>query len=129
MKSAQLRSVDWTCTWISADGTTLEPSADGAPTLRIELPANATGYAGVNRFGGPAELPSGEPGARGAIAFPALGATKMAGPPERMALERTYFAALRSARSYRISGTELLLEAPSGPVARFRAAPAPEAGP
>jgi heat shock protein HslJ len=123
VKTVPLRSVEWTCTWISAEGTTLEPPADGAPTLRIEPPADATGFAGVNRFGGTAELAAGEPGPEGAIRFPALGATKMAGPPERMALERAYFAALRNAARYRISGTELLLEGSSGPVVRFRAGP------
>jgi hypothetical protein len=40
-----------------------------------------------------------------------------------MALERAYFAALRNATRYRISGTELLLEGSSGPAVRFRAGP------
>lgn len=122
--AAPLRATDWTCTWVSADGRTIVPPADAAPTLRIEPPADAAGHGGVNRFAGPAQMQAGEPGAEGAIAFPAIAATKMAGPPERMELERTYFAALRAAKRYAIAGRELELRGDGGPVARFRAAPA-----
>lgn len=120
--AATLRGTDWTCTWISAGGRTLTPEAADAPTLRIDPPANASGRGGVNRFGGTAALPDGEPGAAGTIGFPAIAATKMAGPPERMELEGAYFGALRAARRYEIAGEELTLLGDGGAVvAKFRA--------
>jgi len=120
---AALRGTDWTCTWIAVDGRAITPDASDAPTLRIDPPANATGRGGVNRFGGPAELAAGEPGATGTIGFPAIAATKMAGPPERMALEGAYFTALRAARRYEIKGDELTLHGETAAVATFKAAP------
>jgi heat shock protein HslJ len=120
---AALRGTDWTCTWIAVDGRAITPDASDAPTLRIDPPANATGRGGVNRFGGPAELAAGEPGATGTIGFPAIAATKMAGPPERMALEGAYFTALRAARRYEIKGDELTLHGDAAAVATFKAAP------
>jgi heat shock protein HslJ len=120
---AALRGTDWTCTWISVDGRAITPDASDAPTLRIDPPANATGRGGVNRFGGPAELAAGEPGATGTIGFPAIASTKMAGPPELMELEGAYFAALRAARRYEIKGDELTLHGDAAAVATFKAAP------
>jgi heat shock protein HslJ len=120
---AALRGTDWTCTWIAVDGRTMTPDALEAPTLRIDPPANASGRGGVNRFGGSAELSAVEPGATGTIGFPAIAATKMAGPPERMELEGAYFAALRAARRYEIKGDELTLHGDAGAVATFKAAP------
>lgn len=119
--AAALRGTEWTCTWISNAGREITPAGDDAPTLRIEPPANATGRGGINRFGGPAELAAGEPGPSGTIGFPAIAATKMAGPPERMALEGAYFGALRAARRYAIEGDQLTLFGEAGAVARFRA--------
>ncbi len=120
--ASALRGTDWSCTWIAADGRTITPDAADAPTLRIEPPANASGRGGINRFGGTAELADGEPGAAGTIGFPAIASTKMAGPPERMALEGAYFAALRAARRYEIEGEELTLLGDGGAVvAKFRA--------
>ena len=121
--ASALRGTDWRCAWISVDGRVITPDASDAPTLRIDPPANATGRGGVNRFGGPAELPAGEPAAAGMIGFPAIASTKMAGPPERMELERAYFAALRAARRFEIKGDELTLHGEAGAVATFKAAP------
>lgn len=121
--TSALRGTDWRCAWISVDGRVITPDASDAPTLRIDPPANATGRGGVNRFGGPAELPAGEPAAAGMIGFPAIASTKMAGPPERMELERAYFAALRAARRFEIKGDELALHGEAGAVATFKAAP------
>jgi heat shock protein HslJ len=86
------------------------------PTLVVSLPDRANGSAGVNRYFGTVDFE------RDSMRFSRLGATRMAGPPERMELERAFLDALERCRSFRIKGNELtLLDVGGAAVAAFAA--------
>jgi heat shock protein HslJ len=86
------------------------------PTLVVSLPDRANGSAGVNRYFGTVDFE------RESMRFSRLGATRMAGPPERMELERAFLDALERCRSFRIKGNELtLLDEGGAAVAAFAA--------
>jgi heat shock protein HslJ len=75
-----------------------------APSLRFDgAAARATGFAGVNRYAGEYLLD----GAR--LTFGPAVLTKMAGPPERMDLERRFTAALAATTRWRIRERQLEL--------------------
>ncbi len=75
-----------------------------APSLQFDLAAGrAAGFAGVNRYSGDITLD----GAR--LTFGPAILTKMAGPPERMELERRFTAALAATTSWRIRERQLEL--------------------
>lgn len=78
----------------------------GAPAPNLEFDGGtgrATGFAGVNRYMGEFMLD----GAR--LTFGPAALTKMAGPPERMELERRYTAALAATTRWRIRDGHLEL--------------------
>lgn len=82
---------------------------DRPPTLRIEPEGRASGFAGVNRYFadvtfGSVTVPP-EP-----LRFGPVGATRMAGPPNRMALEEAFTSMLGTVRSARV------MSAPGGPL-------------
>lgn len=96
---APLTSTEWGCTSIAGHAMPEGPR----PTLVVSLPDRANGSAGVNRYFGTVEFD------RESMRFSKLGATRMAGPPERMELERAFLDALEQCRSFRIKGNELAL--------------------
>lgn len=94
----------------------------GAPTLRFDAGARASGDAGVNRFG--ARLDAGAGWLR--VSAPML--TRMAGPPEAMALESEFLGRLARAGHWRVDADRLrLLDAAGGELMSLRRA-APERG-
>jgi heat shock protein HslJ len=83
----------------------VEPT-DGAPALTLQFDgatSRAAGFAGVNRYSGEFMLD----GAR--LTFGPAVLTKMAGPPERMELERRFTAALAATTRWRIRERHLEL--------------------
>ncbi len=84
-----------------------------------------TGKSGVNIYFGPYTAGPGDKFKVG----PA-GRTMMAGPPEAMQAEQTFFKLLEQVRTYRRTGNELTLaDADSKPLLTFRAAAPAEATP
>jgi heat shock protein HslJ len=73
------------------------------PTLEIVDDGSASGVGGVNRFQTQLKLVDGR------MSFGPVAATKMAGPPEAMDLENTYFTRLGAVSSYEIDGETLRL--------------------
>lgn len=73
-----------------ADGQPVTVPAERPPSLQLLDAGRVAGFAGVNRFNGGFTL-----GEDGALAWaPALASTRMAGPPDRMALEGALLKAL-----------------------------------
>lgn len=69
----------------------------GLPTLRLDATKRqASGFSGVNRFSGGYERTAEK------FKFGALAATEMAGPPEQMAVEAAFHAALGKVSHWRI---------------------------
>ncbi len=127
----RIDAVEWRCIELrSADGAPV-PVSDRAPTLRIGADWRASGFAGVNRYFTEATIDS-TPGPDAPLRFGPVGATRMAGPPERMELERAFTEMLGSVRSARIaaepSGPVLTLRNERGTCARFVPEPPDERG-
>lgn len=98
-----LSGPEWTL--VELGGRPVDATAGApAPSLRFEgAAARATGFAGVNRYSGEYLLD----GAR--LTFGPAVLTKMAGPPERMELERRFTAALAATTRWRIRERQLEL--------------------
>ena len=114
VRLADLAGTNWTCTRI--EGINMPEGAP--PTLEFGAAdesgvARIAGFAGVNRFGGAAN-----PTATG-FAFGPMMATRMAGPTERMELERAYLSIFQTIDEASISGDTLLLLDGSNTVAIF----------
>lgn len=94
--------------------------ARGTPTLRFDATPRASGESGVNRFG--ARVDAGDGWLR--VASPMV--TRMAGPPEAMALEAEFLGRLQRAGHWRVAGDRLrLLDAAGAELMTLRrAAPA-----
>lgn len=89
-----------------------------APTLKLDAATKrANGTSGINRYAGPCELDG------SAIKFGVLMGTRMAGPPEAMAIEDAFLAALREVSAWKITGQMLELSDGVNTVARFKAGP------
>lgn len=90
----------------------------GAPTLRFEESARAAGDSGVNRFGARVEA-----GGDGWLRVSAPMVTRMAGPPEAMALESEFLGRLQRAGHWRVEADRLrLLDAAGGELMSLRRA-------
>lgn len=76
---------------------------EAAPTLLVATDGNASGFAGVNRWFGPCKQDG------PTLKFGMVAMTRMAGPPERMELERTYADALRTVTSWCVMNGRLQL--------------------
>lgn len=95
-----LTGTEWVCLTIGG-----APVKDQQPpTLAFGADGRASGYAGVNRFGGAWATAAGD-----ALALGPLASTRMAGPPERMDLERRFLAAVAGVDSASIDGMTLTL--------------------
>ena len=114
VRLADLAGTTWTCTRIEG----LELPEGSPPTLEFGAADESgvvkiAGYGGVNRFGGTAN-------AVGAgLAFGPMMATRMAGPPERMQLERAYLGIFHAIDDASLSGDTLLLLDSHDTVATF----------
>jgi heat shock protein HslJ len=81
-----------------------EPVGDGVepPTLTVMADGSVAGFAGVNRY-------TGRLGAAEGRLFGPMPTTMMAGPPEAMALEARFTAAMTAATDYEVEGDTLTL--------------------
>jgi len=109
---------EWTCVELTgADGKPIAVT-DQPPSLFISAEGRASGFAGVNRYFAEAINYDNVP-----LRFGPVGATRMAGPPERMALEDAFTSMLGGVRSAAIAsgprGALLTLRNERGDCARF----------
>lgn len=126
---AALPSIDrteWTCVeLIGADGKQVSVT-DRPPSLLISAEGRASGFAGVNRYFAEASVGNAISQANMPLRFGPVGATRMAGPPERMALEEAFTSMLGTVRSASVAagprGAMLTLRNERGDCARFEPA-------
>jgi heat shock protein HslJ len=101
---ADLAGTLWTCTRIEG----IDMPEGSPPTLGFGAADDSgvvriAGFAGVNRFGGTVNA------AGAGLAFGPMMATRMAGAPERMELERAYLGSFNAIDAASISGDTLVL--------------------
>jgi len=77
-------------------------------TLRFEEPARAAGNSGVNRYSAQANADASQ------LRFVSPISTRMAGPPELMALESEFLARLQAVAAWKIDGHRLRLSDAAG---------------
>lgn len=94
-----------------------EAVGDRPPTLHFEEDGQVYGTGGVNRVRGTWTLTEGR------LTFGPMVATLMAGPPERMAVERAVLGLLSGPLTVTVAEDELLLSAEDGRTARLVPAP------
>ncbi|MFM7808995.1 MAG: META domain-containing protein [Planctomycetota bacterium] len=109
LEPAKLLGGEWVCVTVGGDAA----GGKHAPTITFGDDGQVTGFAGVNRFSGPYTS------ARGTVHFGALAATKMAGDPQRMALEKRVFDALGKADGFSVQAGLLRLKQGDQVVAEF----------
>ena len=100
LEPSKLLGGEWVCVMLGGDAA----GGKQAPTITFGDDGRVTGFSGVNRFSGPYTS------ARGTVRFGTLAATKMAGDPQRMALERRVFDALAKADSFSVQAGLLRLK-------------------
>jgi heat shock protein HslJ len=100
--TALLEGANWQATEIAGVDSVL-PAEQGTATAVFKA-GQVTGSGTINRFFG-----SYETGPGNTIQFSALGSTDMAGPPEAMAQESAYLAALQKAATYAATADTLTL--------------------
>ena len=128
-----LTGTEWNCIeLIGPDGTPV-PVTDRPPTISIAADGKVSGFAGVNRFFTEATFGN-TTTAVTPVKFGPVGATRMAGPPERMQLEGAFTSMLDRARSAQVvagrgaaARPTLVLSDGDRVLARFT--PAPEEAP
>lgn len=91
-------------TWalVALDGVPV-PEVGRTPTLEVLEDGSAGGLSGVNRYRTQLDL------SYGRLSFALAAGTKMAGPPEAMALEDAFLARLGAVSAYRVEGDALWL--------------------
>ena len=77
-------------------------------TLRFEEPARAAGNSGVNRFSAQVNADASQ------LRFVSPISTRMAGPPELMALESEFLVRLQAVSAWKIDGSRLRLSDAAG---------------
>lgn len=129
-----LTGTEWNCVeLIGPDGTSV-PATDRPPTIVIAADGKVSGFAGVNRFFTEATFGNSITAVT-PLTFGPVGATRMAGPPERMQLEGTFTSMLERVRAARVvagrggadAAPNLVLSDGERVLARFT--PAPEDAP
>lgn len=114
---------EWTC--VEPTGADGKPIAvtDQPPSLFISAEGRASGFAGVNRYFAKATVGNAINYDNVPLRFGPVDATRMAGPPERMALEDAFTSMLGGVRSAVIAsgprGAVLTLRNERGDCARF----------
>ena len=114
---------EWTCVQLTgADGKPIAVT-DQPPSLFISAEGRASGFAGVNRYFAEATVGNAINYDNVPLRFGPVGATRMAGPPERMALEDAFTSMLGGVRSAAIAsgprGAVLTLRNERGDCSRF----------
>jgi heat shock protein HslJ len=99
-------------TLVAIDG---EPIAEvgKTPTMKILEDGTVSGVGGINRYSTQLKVTDGRP------VFGPTASTKMAGPPEAMALESAFFTRLGAVSNYQIDGGTLRLWAGDGEALTF----------
>lgn len=128
-----LTGTEWNCIeLIGRDGTSVSVT-DRQPTISITADGKVSGFAGVNRFFTEATFGN-TTTAVTPVKFGPVGATRMAGPPERMQLEGAFTSMLERVRSAQVvagrgaaARPTLVLSDGERMLARFT--PAPEEAP
>lgn len=87
-----------------------EVTAAKPPTLTVTTAGEVSGHAGVNRYSGRIDLSAPAP-----LGGP-MAVTRMAGPPEQMALEQAFLQGLAGARTFTIDGDRLTARDEDGAV-------------
>lgn len=102
-----LTGTDWNCIdLIGPDGSSVHVT-DQPPTILIAADGKVSGFAGVNRYFSEVTFGNSITNVT-PIRFGPVGATRMAGPPERMQLEGAFTSMLERVRSAKVvtgSGT------------------------
>lgn len=111
---ASLAGQSWTC--VTLDGAAI--TATRPPTITFDGAGRVNGFSGVNRFGGSVESAE-----AGELHFGQMMSTKMAGPPEQMALESSFLDALTRADRYVVTDVELIFSAGKKMVVQFKSEP------
>ena len=102
-----------TRTCVTLDGAAI--TATRPPTITFDGAGRVNGFSGVNRFGGSVESAE-----AGELHFGQMMSTKMAGPPEQMALESSFLDALTRADRYVVTDVELIFSAGKKMVVQFK---------
>ena len=111
---ASLAGQSWTC--VTLDGAAI--TATRPPIITFDGAGRVNGFSGVNRFGGSVESPK-----AGELHFGQMMSTKMAGPPEQMALESSFLGALARADRYVVTDAELIFSAGKTKLVQFKSEP------
>jgi heat shock protein HslJ len=108
---ASLAGQTWTCVTLNGAAIT----ATRPPTITFDGAGRVNGFSGVNRFGGSVESAE-----AGELHFGQMMSTKMAGPPEQMALESSFLDALTRADRYVVTDVKLIFSAGEKMVVQFK---------
>ena len=111
---ASLAGQSWTCVTLNGAAIT----ATRPPTITFDGAGRVNGFSGVNRFGGSVESAK-----VGELHFGQMMSTKMAGPPEQMALESSFLSALARADRYMVTDAELIFSAGKTMLVQFKSEP------
>ena len=108
---ASLAGQSWTC--VTLDGAAI--TATRPPTITFDGAGRVNGFSGVNRFGGSVESAE-----AGELHFGQMMSTKMAGPPEQMAIESSFLSALTRADRYVVTDAKLIFSAGEKMIVQFK---------
>lgn len=111
---ASLAGQSWTC--VTLNGASI--TATRPPTITFDGVGRVNGFSGVNRFGGSVESAE-----AGELHFGQMMSTKMAGPPEQMAIESSFLDALARADRYVVTDAELIFSAGEKMIVQFKSEP------
>ena len=111
---ASLAGQSWTCVTLNGAAIT----ATRPPTITFDGAGRVNGFSGVNRFGGSVESAE-----AGELHFGQMMSTKMAGPPEQMALESSFLSALTRADRYMVTDAKLIFSAGEKMIVQFKSEP------
>lgn len=108
---------EWTLSKLEGtDLASLLPASMKKPTLGIGADGKVTGFTGVNRLSSMIDT---EALLRGEFKLGPAVTTKMAGPPEAMAVESKFLEALSRAKGAKVSGGELSMTDGAKELLRF----------